>query len=264
MKLKQTLTVILAALMLAATATSISADDPAEEPIADNAVTESAAEAVPDETVPTEITLTPTAEEKEVSAVASVKNKFHSRVTTALVETQAVAKNIFDGKSNTALEVAFPEEEEKTVTVYTALQSPAVIDSFALMLKLPEKASVEIKVYASNDPEQKEWTDIKVLTPEEEDQTSAGFTTYKLEKFVRKFSFYRFEFTLKDGNSFSIVELQPFGEYTPEMKYDIPDGEVEYGTIPPLVAAEEEKNSVIEKRFKYKAMGAFDTFIPGL
>ncbi len=223
---KTLITAILAALMLAA---AVSADDIAAP-----------------ETASAPEILTAVDVSKEVPAVATVKGKYPSRVTTAVVDGVDSAAGIFDKKAETWLEVTFPEKTEesaKTVTVSTALQSPAVIDHVAVMLSLPEGAEIEIKVSATNDTTKDEWKQIKVTSTEEKD----GFTVCKLEKFARKYSFYRFELTLKNGNSFSLIELQPFGDKTPNLRYDIKDGEVLPGTMPELVPTDptpEVKNNI--------------------
>ncbi len=178
-----------------------------------------------------------TSQEPQPTA-AEIKGKYPSRVTSALIENMDEAEFALDGNAATEVEVIFAKDSTHTVTVSTALQSPAVIEYLAVMLKLPADASVEIKAYATNDLTAREWTELKVLPPEEQEDPS-GFAVYKLEKFARKFSLYRFEITLIDGDSFSIVELQPFGEKTPAMKYSIPEGDIEPGTIPPLEFIEE-------------------------
>ncbi len=248
MKLKNTLPVILAALMLASAATAVSAagtKTPAGETEAPEVVE------FPPETEAAETT------DDEPPAIATVKGKYPSRVTSFRVESPLDPSPMFDKKASTAYDIYFANCAVHRTHVDVALQSPAVVDTFAVMLStVPEDSIVNISVYASNDTLQEEWTPIKAEETEEQD----GFKIYKLEKFARKFTYYRFEFSMpaeiQECDDLSIAELQLFGDKTPAMKYDISGGEVEPGTLPPLVPVTEEKevNKAVRDRFMFASL----------
>lgn len=89
---------------------------------------------------------------------------------------------------------------------------------------------VGINIYATNDNTLTDWYQLKVNNPAEDKD---GFKVFTVKDYVRKFSYFRFEFVILTGNSFSLSEAALYcdeGEAT-VVKYTS-DGEVEEGTTP--------------------------------
>ena len=160
---------------------------------------------------------------------------------------------IFDSIDESNMTVAFDDETPvKAINVYASVAGPVVADTFAFRMDMEPGTVVGINIYATNDNTLTDWYQLKVNNPAEDKD---GFKVFTVKDYVRKFSYFRFEFVILKGNSFSLSEAALYcdeGEAT-VVKYTS-DGEVEEGSAPDSVtySTKKEENIVI------------NPFIPGL
>lgn len=160
---------------------------------------------------------------------------------------------IFDSIDESNMTVAFDDETPvKAINVYASVAGPVVADTFAFRMDMEPGTVVGINIYATNDNTLTDWYQLKVNNPAEDKD---GFKVFTVKDYVRKFSYFRFEFVILTGNSFSLSEAALYcdeGEAT-VVKYTS-DGEVEEGTTPDSVtySTKKEENTVI------------NPFVPGL
>ena len=160
---------------------------------------------------------------------------------------------IFDSIDESNMTVAFDDETpSKRINVYASVAGPVVADTFAFRMDMEPGTVVGINIYATNDNTLTDWYQLKVNNPAEDKD---GFKVFTVKDYVRKFSYFRFEFVILTGNSFSLSEAALYcdeGEAT-VVKYTS-DGEVEEGTTPDSVtySTKKEENTVI------------NPFVPGL
>lgn len=160
---------------------------------------------------------------------------------------------IFDSIDESNMTVAFDDETpSKRINVYASVAGPVVADTFAFRINAEKGTVVGINIYATNDNTLTDWYQLKVNNPAEDKD---GFKVFTVKDYVRKFSYFRFEFVILTGNSFSLSEAALYcdeGEAT-VVKYTS-DGEVEEGTTPDSVtySTKKEENTVI------------NPFVPGL
>ena len=160
---------------------------------------------------------------------------------------------IFDSIDESNMTVAFDDETpSKRINVYASVAGPVVADTFAFRMDMEPGTVVGINIYATNDNTLTDWYQLKVNNPAEDKD---GFKVFTVKDYVRKFSYFRFEFVILTGNSFSLSEAALYcdeGEAT-VVKYTS-DGEVEEGSAPDSVtySTKKEENTVI------------NPFIPGL
>ena len=160
---------------------------------------------------------------------------------------------IFDSIDESNMTVAFDDETPvKAINVYASVAGPVVADTFAFRMDMDPGTVVGINIYATNDNSLTDWYQLKVNNPAEDKD---GFKVFTVKDYVRKFSYFRFEFVILTGNSFSLSEAALYcdeGEAT-VVKYTS-DGEVEEGSAPDSVtySTKKEENTVI------------NPFVPGL
>lgn len=160
---------------------------------------------------------------------------------------------IFDSIDESNMTVAFDDETPvKVINVYASVAGPVVADTFAFRMDMEPGTVVGINIYATNDNTLTDWYQLKVNNPAEDKD---GFKVFTVKDYVRKFSYFRFEFVILTGNSFSLSEAALYcdeGEAT-VVKYTS-DGEVEEGSAPDSVtySTKKEENTVI------------NPFVPGL
>lgn len=160
---------------------------------------------------------------------------------------------IFDSIDESNMTVAFDDETPvKAINVYASVAGHVVADTFAFRIDAEEGTVVGINIYATNDNTLTDWYQLKVNNPAEDKD---GFKVFTVKDYVRKFSYFRFEFVILTGNSFSLSEAALYcdeGEAT-VVKYTS-DGEVEEGSAPDSVtySTKKEENTVI------------NPFVPGL
>ena len=160
---------------------------------------------------------------------------------------------IFDSIDESNMTVAFDDETPvKAINVYASVAGPVVADTFAFRINAEKGTVVGINIYATNDNTLTDWYQLKVNNPAEDKD---GFKVFTVKDYVRKFSYFRFEFVILTGNSFSLSEAALYcdeGEAT-VVKYTS-DGEVEEGSAPDSVtySTKKEENTVI------------NPFVPGL
>lgn len=160
---------------------------------------------------------------------------------------------IFDSIDESNMTVAFDDETPvKAINVDASVAGPVVADTFAFRMDMEPGTVVGINIYATNDNTLTDWYQLKVNNPAEDKD---GFKVFTVKDYVRKFSYFRFEFVILTGNSFSLSEAALYcdeGEAT-VVKYTS-DGEVEEGTTPDSVtySTKKEENTVI------------NPFVPGL
>lgn len=160
---------------------------------------------------------------------------------------------IFDSVDESNMTVAFDDETPvKAINVYASVAGPVVADTFAFRMDMEPGTVVGINIYATNDNTLTDWYQLKVNNPAEDKD---GFKVFTVKDYVRKFSYFRFEFVILTGNSFSLSEAALYcdeGEAT-VVKYTS-DGEVEEGSAPDSVtySTKKEENTVI------------NPFVPGL
>ena len=160
---------------------------------------------------------------------------------------------IFDSIDESNMTVAFDDETpSKRINVYASVAGPVVADTFAFRINAEKGTVVGINIYATNDNTLTDWYQLKVNNPAEDKD---GFKVFTVKDYVRKFSYFRFEFVILTGNSCSLSEAALYcdeGEAT-VVKYTS-DGEVEEGSAPDSVtySTKKEENTVI------------NPFVPGL
>lgn len=238
--LKWTAAFLAACMMLSTGAMAEDVADEASEPIAEataeETVEETAEEAAEGETP----TYTP--------AYVSIDGKEKVTVTSSVCDLlpDVSLDCIFDSIDESKMTVAFDDETpSKRINVYASVAGPVVADTFAFRIDAEEGTVVGINIYATNDNTLTDWYQLKVNNPAEDKD---GFKVFTVKDYARKFSYFRFEFVILTGNSFSISEAALYcdeGEAT-VVKYTS-DGEVEAGTTPDSVtySTKKEENTVI-------------------
>ena len=154
--------------------------------------------------------------------------------------------NIYDMKLSTGISFTFEKGQKKSVSLYTALSTPAVLDRFGVAIGGEKGTVVAIKVFATNDNQQPddEWYQLDVINPAEDVD---GYKVFEVADFVRKFRYYRFDFTVLQGEGFTLGELAILKEKTNEIPLVYKtNGEVLPGETPELVPAYEAKKEVDE------------------
>ena len=223
------------------------------EDVADETTEEPTAEATAEETV--EETADESAEEAAETeaptytpAYVAIDGKEKVAVTSSVCDLlpDVSLDCIFDSIDESKMTVAFDDETpSKRINVYASVAGPVVADTFAFRIDAEPGTVVGINIYATNDNTLTDWYQLKVNNPAEDKD---GFKVFTVKDYARKFSYFRFEFVILTGNSFSVSEAALYcdeGEAT-VVKYTS-DGEVEEGTTPDSVtySTKKEENTVI-------------------
>ena len=242
--LKWTAAFLAACMLLSAGVMAEDVADETTEPTAEAETTEAAAETTDEAEAPA---YTP--------AYVAIDGKEKVTVTSSVSDLlpDVSLDCIFDSIDESNMTVAFDDETpSKRINVYTSVAGPVVADTFAFRMDMEPGTVVGINIYATNDNTLTDWYQLKVNNPAEDKD---GFKVFTVKDYVRKFSYFRFEFVILTGNSFSLSEAALYcdeGEAT-VVKYTS-DGEVEEGTTPDSVtySTKKEENIVI------------NPFVPGL
>ena len=248
--LKWTAAFLAACMMLSVGVMAEDVADETTEPTAEAEVAEATEEAT-EETAVDESAEAPTYTPAYVAIDGKEKVTVTSSVCDLLPDVSLDC--IFDSIDESNMTVAFDNETpSKRINVYASVAGPVVADTFAFRIDAEEGTVVGINIYATNDNTLTDWYQLKVNNPAEDKD---GFKVFTVKDYVRKFSYFRFEFVILTGNSFSLSEAALYcdeGEAT-VVKYTS-DGEVEEGTTPDSVtySTKKEENTVI------------NPFVPGL
>ena len=248
--LKWTAAFLAACMLLSAGVMAEDVADETTEPTAEAEVAEAAAEAT-EETAEDESAEAPAYTPAYVAIDGKEKVTVTSSVSDLLPDVSLDC--IFDSIDESNMTVAFDDETpSKRINVYASVAGPVVADTFAFRINAEKGTVVGINIYATNDNTLTDWYQLKVNNPAEDKD---GFKVFTVKDYVRKFSYFRFEFVILTGNSFSLSEAALYcdeGEAT-VVKYTS-DGEVEEGTTPDSVtySTKKEENTVI------------NPFVPGL
>lgn len=248
--LKWTAAFLAACMMLSVGAMAEDVADETTEPTAEAEVAEATEEAT-EETAVDESAEAPAYTPAYVAIDGKEKVTVTSSVSDLLPDVSLDC--IFDSIDESNMTVAFDDETpSKRINVYASVAGPVVADTFAFRIDAEKGTVVGINIYATNDNTLTDWYQLKVNNPAEDKD---GFKVFTVKDYVRKFSYFRFEFVILTGNSFSLSEAALYcdeGEAT-VVKYTS-DGEVEEGSAPDSVtySTKKEENTVI------------NPFIPGL
>lgn len=242
--LKWTAAFLAACMLLSAGVMAEDVADETTEPTAEAEVAEAAAETTDEAEAPA---YTP--------AYVAIDGKEKVTVTSSVSDLlpDVSLDCIFDSIDESNMTVAFDDETpSKRINVYTSVAGPVVADTFAFRINAEKGTVVGINIYATNDNTLTDWYQLKVNNPAEDKD---GFKVFTVKDYVRKFSYFRFEFVILTGNSFSLSEAALYcdeGEAT-VVKYTS-DGEVEEGTTPDSVTYSQKKEENI----------VINPFVPGL
>ena len=248
--LKWTAAFLAACMMLSVGVMAEDVADETTEPTAEAEVAEATEEAT-EETAVDESAEAPTYTPAYVAIDGKEKVTVTSSVCDLLPDVSLDC--IFDSIDESNMTVAFDDETPvKAINVYASVAGPVVADTFAFRMDMEPGTVVGINIYATNDNTLTDWYQLKVNNPAEDKD---GFKVFTVKDYVRKFSYFRFEFVILTGNSFSLSEAALYcdeGEAT-VVKYTS-DGEVEEGSAPDSVtySTKKEENTVI------------NPFVPGL
>lgn len=249
--LKWTAAFLAACMLLSAGVMAEDVADETTEPTAEAETAEAAAEEATEETAEDESAEAPAYTPAYVAIDGKEKVTVTSSVSDLLPDVSLDC--IFDSIDESNMTVAFDDETpSKRINVYTSVAGPVVADTFAFRIDAEKGTVVGINIYATNDNTLTDWYQLKVNNPAEDKD---GFKVFTVKDYVRKFSYFRFEFVILTGNSFSLSEAALYcdeGEAT-VVKYTS-DGEVEEGSTPDSVtySTKKEENTVI------------NPFVPGL
>ena len=223
--LKWTAAFLAACMLLSAGVMAEDVADETTEPTAEAETTETAAETTDEAEAPA---YTP--------AYVAIDGKEKVTVTSSVCDLlpDVSLDCIFDSVDESKMTVAFDDETPvKAINVYASVAGPVVADTFAFRMDMEPGTVVGINIYATNENTLTDWYQLKVNNPAEDKD---GFKVFTVKDYVRKFSYFRFEFVILTGNSFSLSEAALYcdeGEAT-VVKYTS-DGEVEEGTTPDSV-----------------------------
>lgn len=180
----------------------------------------------------TEAAGTAEAEEMVLAAEIAFPGMIELNVTSSMSDPYTETWRYFDGLAPTGYDLQF-SEENRTYTVYAALNVRDYADLLAVQMAGEPYTTVEVSVYGSNDDET--WVQFDVTAPTEEN----GFYVFDLLGCEEKYAFWRIDFTMGMGDSFTLTEIALFkvdrGE--PEYIYDLGDS-IEEGEIPDLIPAD--------------------------
>ena len=190
-------------------------------------------------------------------------------VTSALAEDKSDLSVLFDGKADTGLTPTFAEGEEAVFSFRTATGIAKILSGFAVITEGEEGTVLNVRVSGSNDgmADPADWTPIALRFPVVKTEGYNVFSAAEPEegwKTAEKFAFYRFEFSVEEGTSFSISELLLIRPDTGEPEaYYAPVDEVKFGETPPVLyvpVAEPEP----EKPAPHIDRSRFGIFYPGV
>ncbi len=249
--MKKLLSLILASLILSMSAAMVYADDAEEAAAEAEAVTteEAAAEAeimlISEETeeeAPAE-EAEETAEPEELKILSEgdegyLAAKIEGQVTVSIVtvgnDQNIDARRLLDHNENTGISYTSSPDSNPILNLAFELDEPTVVTSFAFSCSVDTAGAVAAFLYATNDPDTTEWTYISTETTEAGD---GFYTCNSVEKFVRKFKYYRIMLVFTPINEetnepditapaeFYLNEVELFKEAPiekPEIKNNIP------------------------------------------
>ena len=193
--LKWTAAFLAACMLLSAGVMAEDVADETTEPTAEAETTEAAAETTDEAEAPA---YTP--------AYVAIDGKEKVTVTSSVCDLlpDVSLDCIFDSIDESNMTVAFDDETPvKAINVYASVAGPVVADTFAFRMDMEPGTVVGINIYATNDNTLTDWYQLKVNNPAEDKD---GFKVFTVKDYVRKFSYFRFEFVILTGNSFSLSE----------------------------------------------------------
>jgi len=153
-------------------------------------------------------------------------------VTSSMSDHDTDTARYFDRIATTGYELMV-SEENRTYTVYASIGVRDYADLLAVQLAGKPDTTVEVAVYGSNDDET--WVQLDVTSPTKE----SGFYVFDLLGCEEKYVYWRIDFTVSTGDSFTLTEIALFkrdrGE--PQYIYDLGDS-LEEGELPELIPAD--------------------------
>ena len=173
-------------------------------------------------------------------------------VTSSITDDNRDTSVLFDGDTSTGFTVTFPADTETaTFTLRTSTGLPAVLSALAVTGSAPEGTVMNIRILATNDNTEQEWTAltlrypvtaadewrvVKIAMPEGGWQNAEAYTFYRIE--IQ--SVYKVPFALNE-----VLLITPdLG--APEMTYASVEV-VEEGETPPIIQAFDLANKLPRK-----------------
>ena len=164
------------------------------------------------------------------------------RVTSSLADFCKDTAPLFDGRTDTSVEVAIDEETvDSAFTLCTAVGIAQPLSAVAVITESGTNAQLNVRISGTNDSSQKEWTPLALSGPVVK---TGDWTVLNLSepengwKDAERYAFYKIEFSFDAGTSFTFTEcllIRPdLGE--PVLTYESVES-VPVGQTPPIVPA---------------------------
>lgn len=113
---------------------------------------------------------------------------------------------VFDHLTDTGITFDLSESETKTVSLIAASRDNEVLKMFSGLFGGEDGTIIEIALFMSNDPSLEEWTPVNVYTlPKDGD-----WYVFFIDDLDEGYSFYRFDFEMTAGDSFTLKEFSLF------------------------------------------------------
>ena len=144
----------------------------------------------------------------------------------------------FDKLADTGYDIV-AGEEGGAYSLYTSVGVRDRVDLFAAKISGEHYTSIEVTVYASND--NAEWVQLNVSQPMEQN----GFQVFYMAGDGERYTFYRFDFKMIMGDSFTLSELALFKDDLGEPEYiyvlgdTVEDGQLQRKKLGAIVFADE-------------------------
>lgn len=121
----------------------------------------------------------------------------------------------FDHSKDTGVTFDFSEADEKTVSVLIGSRQSEQLAAFGIIMDVPEDTTVKVSVYATDDADFNEWTEVKA----EATGNDGTYSSYKVSGIDKGYAFYKFVFEVTEGDEFSLAEISLL---KPEAKTTLP------------------------------------------
>jgi len=134
---------------------------------------------------------------QRVTATSSMSPDYTGKGDTSLV---------FDHDLETSCSFDLSGKEKKIVTIQVGSLKSEIIEKFSGIFTGVDGTEIAVAVYATDDPTLSTWTQFAV-----KNQVNDGkWSVFKIDGIEKGYAFYRFEFEILEGDSFTVSELALF------------------------------------------------------
>ena len=201
------------------------------------------------------------AADEEPFAFLELEGMTEITVTSSVNSTEDVSSAAFFDKLISTGAAFTVSGDNRTLSVYTATGIPKSLSAFAAYLQGETGTVIGVNVFGTNDSSLENWTTVLPAgVPSEID----GFRVFPVDDPMVGFAFYRFDFTVADGDGFILSELALYAVESdePELVF-APLTSVEPGETLPLIPKPVYEAEIVTLSPAAPAFGV-NTLRPGL